>query len=180
MLVNNAGFGLHGPFVDQNLDQLRAMIQLDIVALTELPHVHAQRMMARGQGRIMLVGSIAAYQPVALLSAYAAAKAYVLALGEALHVELAPSVTITVLWPGLMDIGFNEASGYRTPASLKRMEMLPADVALIGLYALFAGKSRVIAGKLNKITAVAIRVFPRHFSAKSQMGMARRQAVAHG
>lgn len=180
VLVNNAGFGMHGPFVDQNLDRVRAMIQLDVVALTELTHIHARRMMARGKGHIMLVGSMAAYQPVALLSAYAAAKAYVLAFGEALHVELAPSVTVTVLSPGLMDTGFNKASGYTTPASLKRMEMRPADVARIGLDALFAGRSGVIAGRLNKVMALASRVLPRHLSSKGQLDMARRQAAAHG
>lgn len=180
VLVNNAGIGMHGAFVDQDLDQLRAMIQLDVVALTELTHLHARRMTARGRGRIMLVGSMAAYQPVALLSAYAAAKAYVLAFGEALHVELAPAVTVTVLSPGLMDTGFNEASGYTAPASLKRMEMLPADVARIGLDALFAGRSGVIAGKLNKVMALASRVLSRHFSAKSQFDMAKRQATSRG
>ena len=176
VLVNNAGFGMHGAFVEQDLDRLRAMIQLDVTALTELTHLHARRMLARGGGRILLVGSMAAYQPVALLSAYAAAKAYVLAFGEALHVELAPTVTVTVLSPGLMDTGFNMASGYRAPASLKRMEMLPADVARIGLAALFAGKSGVIAGRLNKVMALASRMLPRHFSARSQYDMAMRQA----
>ena len=178
VLVNNAGFGLHGPFVKQDLDRVRELIQLDVVTLTELTHIHARRMMARGRGRILLVGSMAAYQPVALYSAYAAAKAYVLAFGEALHVELAPSVTVTVLSPGLMDTGFNRVADYTTPAALKRMEMLPADVARIGLDALFAGRSGVIAGRLNKVMALASRLLPRHFSARSQFDMAKRQAVA--
>lgn len=177
VLVNNAGFGMHGAFVDQNLDRIRAMIQLDVIALTELTHLHARRMLARGRGRVLLVGSMAAYQPVALYSAYAAAKAYVLAFGEALHVELAPTVTVTTLSPGLMDTGFNDAADYSTPASLKRMEMLPAAVARIGLEALFAGKPGVIAGRLNKVMALVSRVLPRHFSAQSQFDMAKRQAI---
>lgn len=180
VLVNNAGVGIHGAFATQDLDRLRAMIQLDVMALTELTHSHARRMLDRGRGRILLVGSMAAYQPVALLSAYAAAKAYVLAFGEALHVELAPTVTVTVLSPGLMDTGFNATSGYSTPGSLKRMEMLPSDVARIGLDALFAGKSGVIAGRLNKVMALASRVLPRHFSAKSQYDMALRQGGRDG
>ena len=57
------------------------------------------------------------------------------------------------------------------------MEMPPADVARIGLDALFAGKSGVIAGRLNKVMALASRVMPRHFSAKSQFDMAARQAA---
>ncbi len=176
VLVNNAGFGMHGAFVEQELDRLRAMIQLDVIALTELTHLHARRMLARAKGHILLVGSMAAYQPVALYSAYAAAKAYVLALGEALHVELAPTVTVTTLSPGLMDTGFNSAAGYITPASLKRMEMLPTDVARIGLDALFAGKPGVIAGRLNKMMALLSRVLPRHFSTRSQFDLTKRQA----
>ena len=121
VLVNNAGFGLHGAFVDQDVDRLRAMIQLDVVALTELTHLHARRMLARGRGRIMLVGSMAAYQPVALYSVYAAAKAYVLAFGEALHVELTPTVTVTVLSPVLLDTVLKGVAGNTTPAWLKGM-----------------------------------------------------------
>lgn len=173
----NAGFGMHGKFVDQDLDRIRAMIQLNVTTLTELTHIHARRMLARGTGRILLVGSMAAYQPVALYSAYAAAKAYVLAFGEALHVELAPAVTVTTLSPGLMNTSFNEVAGYTTPVSLRRMEMRPADVARIGLDALFAGRPGVIAGRLNKVMALASRVLPRHFSAKSQFDMAKRQAA---
>jgi short-subunit dehydrogenase len=92
--------------------------------------------------------------------------AYVLSFGEALHVELRPRVSVTVLSPGLMDTGFNEASGYVIPSSLNRMELLPAAVAKIGLDAMFAGKSGVIAGRLNKIMAFSSRLLTRNFSAK--------------
>lgn len=168
VLINNAGVGFSGPFVTQDEDRLRAMLMLNIVGLTELSHAYGRRMFDRGHGHILLVGSMAAYLPVPLMAAYAASKAYVLSLGEALNVEFAPRVKLTVLSPGLMDTGFNTASGYETPPSLKVTE-LPVDlVARIGLEAMFRGKSGVIAGRFNKIAAVLGRVLSRHFLARQQ------------
>ncbi len=169
ILINNAGFGLYAPFLDSDPARLRAMLQLDIVSLVELSQIFGRQMMLRGRGRILLVGSMAAYQPVPNLAAYAAAKAFVLSFGEALHVELAPKVTVTVLSPGLMDTGFNEASGYQTAKALDIMKLLPADVAQIGLDALFAGKSGVIAGRLNKVMALSSRLLSRHAAARASM-----------
>ena len=170
ILVNNAGFGLYEPFVAHDPARLRAMLQLDIVSLAELTRLIGDRMVARGRGRILMVGSMAAYQPVPQLAAYAAAKAFVLSLGEALHVEFARrGVTVTVLSPGLMDTGFNAASGYETPAALDIMKLAPAKVAAIGLDALFAGRSGVIAGGLNKIMGFSSRLLSRHRAATIAM-----------
>ena len=82
---------------------------------------------------------------------------------------MVPKVCVTVLSPGLMDTGFNDASGYRTPKSLEAMKLLPSEAAKIGLDALFAGKSGVIAGRLNKVMALASHILPRHVSAKAAM-----------
>ncbi len=169
ILINNAGFGLYEPFLDHDPARLRAMLQLDIVSLVELSQAIGRRMAADRHGRIMLVGSMAAYQPVPRLAAYAAAKAFVLSFGEALHVELAPHVVVTVLSPGLMDTGFNDVSGYRNPPALERMKLAPAAVAEIGLEALFAGRSGTIAGRLNKIMAFSGRIMSRHLAARISM-----------
>jgi len=107
------------------------------------------------------------------MAAYAAAKAFVLSFGEALHVELASKVSVTVLSPGLTETGFNEASGYQTPKALDIMKLVSADVARIGLDALFADKSGVIAGRLNKVMAFSNRLLPRHVLAKAAMPKAR-------
>jgi short-subunit dehydrogenase len=100
ILVNNAAFALSGTFIDQEPERLRAMLQLDIVALTELTDVFGRQMAQRRRGHILLVASVGAYQPSPLAAAYSAAKAYVLSFGVALNVELAPSVGVTVLSPG--------------------------------------------------------------------------------
>ena len=166
ILVNNAAFGLSGAFVDQDPETLRKMLQLDIVALTELTHVFSRRMAARGAGDILLVASVAAHQPTPLAAAYGAAKAYVLSLGQALNVELAPTVGVSVLSPGLMETGFFEVAGYQPPASLRRTMMTPAAVAAIGLDALFAGRPSVVAGRLNRLILASNRFTSRHFQAK--------------
>ena len=173
VLVNNAGFGLSSRFADHDPLHLRAMLQLNVVSLTELSHVFGRRMAARGSGHILLVASLAAYQPDPLLAAYGASKAYVLSLGEALHVEFAPKVGVTVLSPGLMDTGFNAASGFRTPPSLARTQLPPAPVTPIGLDALFAGRPSVVAGRGDKALAFSSRLLSRHFAARTSYNMAR-------
>ena len=166
ILINNAAFGLSGEFLTQDMDRVREMLNLDIVTLTELTHLFGKRMAARGGGHILLVASLAAYQPDPLLAAYGAAKHFVLALGVALHVELAPKVNVTVVSPGLMDTEFNQVSGFRPKASLKPSIISPARVAEAGLKAMFAGKSSVIVGKLNRLTAFSHRFSSRHLQAK--------------
>ena len=180
ILINNAGFGLSSEFIEHDPERLRAMLQLNVLSLTELSHAFGQRMAARGGGHILLVASLAAYQPDPMLAAYGASKAYVLSLGEALHVELAPKVGVTVLSPGLMDTGFNDASGFRTPPSLKRTELLPDAVARIGLDAMFAGRSSVVAGRLNKAMAFSSRLLSRRFAARASYNMAKASRQGHG
>jgi uncharacterized protein len=176
ILVNNAGFGISGFFADQSLERLQSMLHLNIVSLTELTYLFGKAMLARGRGHILLVASMAAENPTPLLSAYGASKAYVLSLGEALNVEFYPKVGVTVLSPGLMDTGFNDASGYVAPDSklIRKTKLAPAQVAQIGIDALFAGKSHVIAGRLNRVAATFVRLKSRHASAQMVFDMARK------
>lgn len=178
VLVNNAAFGIAGPFLDHDDDRLRAMLQLDIVSVTELTLLLGRRMAQRGHGRILFVGSLAAFQPAPALAAYGAAKAYLLSFAEALHIELVPTVNVTILSPGLMDTGFNTASGYSTPANLRRTILPPARVAQIGLNALFEGRSGVVAGRINKVMAFSSRLLSRHFSAKTTYRMGQEHTKA--
>lgn len=166
VLVNNAGFGLNERFEEHGLERLEAMLNLNILGLTALTHAYAQRMKASGGGHILLVASLAAYMPAPLMAAYGASKSYVLSLGEALHVELAPEVGVTVLSPGYMETGFDEASGFRPNAATKRTALPPSTVARVGLDALFDGKPSVVAGNANKVAALLGRLLPRIFMAR--------------
>jgi short-subunit dehydrogenase len=161
-LINNAGHGLTSYFLEQSAERITAMLQLNIVGMTELAHAFAQDMVKRGGGRIMLVASVAGFQPCPRLAAYAASKAYVLSLGEALHTELkASNVVVTVLSPGVTDTGFFDAAGEAPNAAMKRMMMKPRPVVDAGLAAMAAGRSSVVAGKANKFVAFLTRFLPR-------------------
>jgi short-subunit dehydrogenase len=143
------------------------------MSLMEMTHVFGNRMIERGRGHILLVASLAAYQPTPLLAAYGAAKHFVLAFGQALHVELFSKLGVTVLSPGLMETEFFDVSGYRPKASLRRTILAPARVAEIGLDAMFAGKPSVIAGRLNRLAAFSNRFIPTHLQARLAYRMAK-------
>lgn len=162
ILINNAGHGLQGPFVDSPLNAALAMVQLDVASLTAASHVFAQDMRARGRGKILLVASLLAYQGVQNFAVYAAAKAYVLRLGEALHRELKrDGVTVTVLCPGMSDTGFAAAAQQKITPALKVLMMQPAPVVRAGIRALQAGRISVVPGWANKAAVVLMWATPR-------------------
>ena len=162
ILINNAGHGLQGPFVGGKLDAALAMLQLDVVSLTAVTHVFAQDMRTRGRGQILLVASLLAYQGVENFAVYAAAKAYVLRLGEALHRELKRNgVTVTVLCPGMSDTGFATAAQQKITPVLKRIMMQPAPVVRAGIRALQAGRISVVPGWANKVSVIFMWATPR-------------------
>jgi uncharacterized protein len=162
ILINNAGHGLQGAFLDGPLDAALAMVQLDIASLTAVTHVFAQEMRARGRGQILLVASLLAYLGVENFAVYAAAKAYVLRLGEALHRELKPhGVSVTTLCPGMSDTGFAGAAQMKLTPTLKLLMMKPAPVVRAGIRALQAGRLSVVPGWGNKASRFLIWATPR-------------------
>ena len=162
ILVNNAGYGLHGDFCETAIDRTVNMIQLNITALTELTYLFGRDMATRRSGHILLVASLLAFQAVPSYAAYAATKAYVLALGEALHDELLPHrVIVTSLCPGHTATGFDAAAGATISPLLRVLTMKPRPVARSGIRALLHGKAMVIAGLSNKMAAFSNRLTPR-------------------
>ena len=163
ILVNNVGVIDVGPFSRSRTDALVNMANLNVRALTELTSLVVPGMVRRGFGRILNVASLAAFQPVPGMAAYAATKAYVLALTEALSEELKGSgVTVTALCPGVTDTDM--ASDIQAGASTKLPKQLvsdPADVAAEGVKALMAGQVVVVPGFPNQITAAWAQVTPR-------------------
>jgi hypothetical protein len=161
-LINNAGHGLQGTFVDGTLDAALAMLQLDVVSLTAVTHLFAQDMRTRGRGEILLVASMLAYQGIEKFAVYAAAKAYVLRLGEALHRELKrDGVTVTVLCPGMSDTGFATAAQQKITPALKLLMMQPVPVVRAGIRALQAGRISVVPGWANKASVMFTWATPR-------------------
>jgi len=162
ILLNNAGYGLHGDLLETPIECTANMIQLNITTLTELTYLFGSDMAKRRSGHILLVASLMAFQPVPSYAAYAATKSYVLALGEALHDELRPhGVVVTTLCPGHTATGFDEAAGATPSALLRLLTMKPRPVAASGIRALFQGKAMVVAGLSNKMIAFSNRLAPR-------------------
>lgn len=108
ILINNAGFGDFGYFCERGYEKLESMIQLNINALTELTHIIVKKMLSQNEGgKILNVASIAGLQPVPYMAVYAATKAFVVSLSEALHYELKNTkISITTLLPGPTDTNF--------------------------------------------------------------------------
>jgi short-subunit dehydrogenase len=162
VLVNNAGYGLYGDFIDQPLRQTTTMLALNVVSMTELTGIFAADMVRRGSGYILLVASLLGYQPVPGYAAYAASKAYVLHFGEALHDELEPhGVVVTVLAPGAAATAFVDVAHQRDTWALRLLMMQPRPVAAIGIEALLRGRPSVVAGSRNKLIALSNRFTPR-------------------
>lgn len=160
-LINNAGFGLGGPFAARPLDRLSEMIELNIRALTELCHLVLPGMRARGAGAILNVASTAAFQPGPNMAVYYASKAYVLSFTEALHHELKDSgIRVSALCPGPTHSEFSDVADSHSP-TLERMKMPAAPVVTAGLDGLDRNKAVVVPGIKNKIGAQMNRVLTR-------------------
>ncbi len=163
VLINNAGYGLYGPFAETPLDDELRMIQVNVVALTHLTKRVVAGMVARRRGRILNVASTAAFLPGPLMAVYYATKAYVLSFSEALANEVASSgVTVTALCPG------PTASNFQTAAGLENSKLVfgktlatSRAVAEAGYAGMMAGKTVVIPGLSNKFVAAAPRLLPR-------------------
>lgn len=165
ILINNAGFGVYGNFLETPWERVEAMLELDILSLVQLTRLLAAPMVARGRGHILQVASIGAYQPCPTYAAYGAAKAFVLHFGEALNHELrGTGVNCTVLSPGVTATEFFAVSGQQQTTYQKIMMMDSPTVVRIGLKSLFKGVPSVVPGLGNKLGVWGLRLMTRPFA----------------
>lgn len=146
--------GLQVDFVDAEWRDWEAVIDLDIRAFTQLTHIFARDMIERGvKGRILQVGSVFSFGGVPTFAVYSAAKAYVLALSEALVDELAPrGIVLTTLAPGPTTTEFfDTASHGHIPSVAKGVMQTPREVVEEGLSAMLAERPLVVTGWANKL-----------------------------
>ena len=165
VLVNNAGFGLYGPFVESPLARDLEMIQVNITSLTALTRLLLPPMLARGSGRILNVASTAAFQPGPLMTVYYATKAYVLSFSEALARELAGTgISVTALCPGRTATEFQQTARMHPKRAADRMPMAgSAEVARAGVAGMLAGRTLVVPGLGNRVVTTVVRWLPRRF-----------------
>jgi short-subunit dehydrogenase len=161
-LVNNAGFGQFGLFVENDLEECLQQIQLNVTTLTHLTRLFLPEMIQRHSGRILNVASTAAFQPGPLMAVYFATKAYVLHFSEALADELrGTGITVTCLCPGATTTEFHKRANATGIRLLKMGSMDARTVAEDGYRALMAGKPVVISGFKNWLVAQSVRFAPR-------------------
>ncbi|MEM6330723.1 MAG: SDR family oxidoreductase [Planctomycetota bacterium] len=167
VLVNNAGFGLHGRFDKLPLDRQLSMLRLNVGALTELTWRLLTPMRRVDYGRVLNVASTAAFFAGPNMAVYYATKAYVLSLSEALREELRDTgITITCLCPGPTDTGFADRAGV-AGLPLFRSAMPAEAVAQAGYQALYAGRAVVTPGWRNRLITLLPRVLPRRWTRRA-------------
>jgi hypothetical protein len=162
VLVNNAGFGANGTFVELSLPRQLEMLQVNITALTELTGLFLPGMIQRKRGGILNVGSVAGFVPGPGMAVYYATKAFVLSFTEALAEELAGTgLTVSVLCPGPTESNFGNIARGKKVRQLETAKMSAAAVAVYGHRAFRRGKVTIIPGVQNKIFVSLNRILPR-------------------
>ena len=162
-LVNNAGFGNYGLFMETDWPKEEQMINLNIAALTHFTKVFGQEMVKNRSGRILNVASTAAFQPGPLMAVYYATKAYVLSFSEAIANELqGTGVTVTALCPGPTESGFVDAAALHNSKLFKGKKIATSrEVAEYGYQALIRGRIVAVQGTTNKVMAKFVKFIPR-------------------
>ena len=159
ILINNAGFGVHGKFFDTDLDKEIQMIETNITAVHILMKLFLKDMIKKNSGYILNVASMAAFGPGPLMSAYYASKAYVYRLSQGVKTELKKNnsnVKISVLCPGPVRTNFNKVAGVDFAAPSLSSEY----VAKYAVKKMLKNKFTIVPGTFMKITRFFEKIMP--------------------
>lgn len=166
VLINNAGLGDHGEFSDSDWERVRAMLDVNIAALTHLTRLLLPALTATGRGTILNVSSVAGFFPLPNMAVYSATKAYVTSFSEALAMELRPRrIRVTALCPGPIPTEFFEVAERRAGRqphhhTMPAFVVTPAEAVRAGLKAAAASRPRVIPGPLLAVAVCAALLVP--------------------
>ena len=175
ILIANAGIGRGGPFLEQDVSQWRHSIDTNVTGTVYLLQKVLQDMVARGEGRVLVTGSIAGYIPGPFNAIYNATKSFINYFTEAIRNELkdGDGVTLTTLMPGATDTAFFARAGMLdTEVGQDDDKADPAKVAHDGWSAMMAGKGHIVSGVNNKLQVAASGVVPQSVLAEMHRGMA--------
>ncbi len=164
-LVNNAGFGSNGPFLDLDRDNEVGMVQVNCAALLELSHRFGRGMRERKRGRILNIASTAGFQPGPFMATYYATKAFVVSFSEGLAHELqGTGVTVTCYCPGATLTEFGARSGNQDSMLFKQPGVpSAAEVAHRAYDAMMQGEVLAVHGPMNWLGVEAVRFTPRRW-----------------
>jgi len=172
-LINNAGFGDYGNFVEMPLKKDEEMIAVNIIALVGLTKLFGADMVKSGKGRIMNVASLLSFLPFPYYSMYSATKCFVLAFTETISAELqGTGVIVTALCPGTVETPFHTDAMRKTNA-MSANKPMPADVvAKAGVELFLNGKGKKIVGFMNWFLSNLPRVTPDSLMMKIKKNLA--------
>ena len=177
LVVNNAGFGSSGPFVDVDHERLADEVEVNVAALTRLSHAALSVMVPRKRGWLLNVSSVASFQAAPNLAVYAATKAYVTSLSEALHEEVRRAgVKVTALCPGLTGTEFQSVSnteGYQA-AIPGFLWTSVEEVAATGHADVARGRAVSVPGVVYKALTTASSMMPRGLLRRASSMLPRR------
>ncbi len=172
-LLANAGQGLGGGFLDQPFDRVRKIVDTNITGTLYLVQKIGREMRARGEGRILITGSIAGFIPGTFQAVYNGSKAFIDSFTFALRNELKDSgVTVTCLMPGATETEFFDRAGMRDTKIGAAEKDDPADVAEAGFQAMMRGDGDIVTGWRNKLQTTLANVTPAGVLAERHRNMA--------
>jgi short-subunit dehydrogenase len=173
LLMANAGRGLGKGFLDQNFADVRKVVDTNITGTIYLVQQIGNHMRARGEGRILLTGSIAGFMPGSYQAVYNGTKAFINSFSFALREELRGSgVTVSCLMPGATETEFFKRADLMDTSIGQAKKDDPADVARIGYDAMLDGEGDVVSGWKNKLQAAVANVTPASVLAHQHAKMA--------
>jgi len=173
LLMANAGRGLGKAFLDQNFSEARKVVDTNIVGTIYLVREVGNLMRGRGQGRILLTGSITGFMPGSFQAVYNGTKAFINSFSFALREELKDSgVTVSCLMPGATETEFFKRADLLDTSVGQAKKDDPADVAKIGYDAMMDGEGDVVSGWKNKLQAAVANVTPASILAHQHAKMA--------
>jgi short-subunit dehydrogenase len=170
VLVNNAGFGLSGPFENHSVEETTGLIQVNVVCPTILCRLFIPMLKLNAQSYILNICSSSAYQAVPLLNVYASTKAYIRRFTRALRHELAHTgISVTCLSPGPTDTDWAHSANISKKAMkvADKLNMSPQKVASVAVNAMLKKKAEVIVGFINKLGAFLAWILPDSFVEKN-------------
>ena len=174
ILVNNAGYGLSGPFETYSAKENRDMMQVNMTVPVELSSLLIPELKKHPKSYILNIASAAAYQAVPGLMVYAATKSFLLSFSRGLAFELKKTnISVSVVSPGGTDTDFaNRAKvGSKAVKAGEKLNMTPEAVAKLAVKAMFAGKTESITGFINQLGSFFVWLLPKKLVESSAAGI---------
>ncbi|WP_353134966.1 SDR family oxidoreductase [Pseudopedobacter sp.] len=172
VLVNNAGYGLSGPLLQNEKRDWINMLDLNVISLTKLTYLFLPILKLQQQSYILNIASTAAYQAVPFLSLYSASKSFVLSFSRGLAQELSgTNVSVTCICPGPTDTNFivRAKVGDRGQKAANKVNMTPDEVADIAVKAMFRKRKEVVTGVINKLGVFLAWLLPKTLVERTSM-----------